>query len=100
MPKTVPIYGESESLHFVDKTVDWNSIGGLKDGTLVIFELLPCTAIMQLKEMVILPLLYEEYYAKFHVTPPRGVLFYGPPGTGKTLVARALANECAKVIRV
>ncbi|KAL3419413.1 Tat-binding protein-like protein 7 [Phlyctema vagabunda] len=30
---------------------------------------------------------------KFHVTPPRGVLFHGPPGTGKTLVARALAAQ-------
>lgn len=43
--------------------------------------------------MVQLPLLYPELFQKFHVTPPRGVLFHGPPGTGKTLLARALANS-------
>lgn len=59
--------------------VDFDSVGGL-DGTL-----------QQLKEMVTLPLLYPELYQRFHITPPRGVLFHGPPGTGKTLVARALA---------
>ena len=45
----------------------------------------------QLKEMVQMPLLYPELFTKFHITPPRGVLFHGPPGTGKTLLARALA---------
>jgi SpoVK/Ycf46/Vps4 family AAA+-type ATPase len=52
--------------------------------------------IQQLKEMVMLPLLYPEVFDKFAITPPRGVLFYGPPGTGKTLVARALANTCSQ----
>jgi SpoVK/Ycf46/Vps4 family AAA+-type ATPase len=36
-----------------------------------------------LKEMVLLPMLYPEAFARFGVSPPRGVLFYGPPGTGK-----------------
>ncbi|KAM6349581.1 ATPase family AAA domain-containing protein 2-like [Podargus strigoides] len=49
--------------------------------------------ISALKEMVILPLLYPEFFGSFKIQPPRGCLFYGPPGTGKTLVARALANE-------
>ena len=40
-----------------------------------------------------LPLLYPEVFQRFHVTPPRGVLFHGPPGTGKTLLARALASS-------
>lgn len=44
--------------------------------------------------MVMLPLLYPEAFAKFNITPPKGVIFFGPPGTGKTLVARALANTC------
>ena len=39
---------------------------------------------------------YPEFFSKFKMDPPRGVLFYGPPGTGKTLCARALANECSK----
>ncbi|KAI7075105.1 AAA-domain-containing protein, partial [Hortaea werneckii] len=43
--------------------------------------------------MVALPLLYPEVFQRFHVTPPRGVLFHGPPGTGKTLLARALASS-------
>jgi SpoVK/Ycf46/Vps4 family AAA+-type ATPase len=46
--------------------------------------------------MVFLPLVYPELFERFHVTPPRGVLFYGPPGTGKTLVARALAAHASK----
>lgn len=65
----------------VDLNVDFDKVGGLQGH------------IDQLKEMVQLPLLYPELFAKFHVTPPRGVLFHGPPGTGKTLVARALANS-------
>ena len=65
----------------VDLTVDFSKVGGLQGH------------IDQLKEMVQLPLLYPELFSKFHVTPPRGVLFHGPPGTGKTLLARALANS-------
>ena len=65
----------------VDMSVDFSQVGGLQGH------------IDQLKEMVQLPLLYPELFAKFHVTPPRGVLFHGPPGTGKTLLARALSNS-------
>lgn len=64
----------------VDMNVDFSHVGGLQ------------SHIDQLKEMVQLPLLYPELFTRFHVTPPRGVLFHGPPGTGKTLLARALAN--------
>jgi hypothetical protein len=65
----------------VDLSVDFSKVGGLQGH------------IDQLKEMVQLPLLYPELFMRFHVTPPRGVLFHGPPGTGKTLLARALANS-------
>lgn len=65
----------------VDVNVDFSKVGGLSGH------------IDQLKEMVQLPLLYPELFTRFHVTPPRGVLFHGPPGTGKTLLARALANS-------
>lgn len=41
-------------------------------------------------------MLYKDVFEKFHITPPKGVLFHGPPGTGKTLIARALANECSQ----
>ncbi len=30
--------------------------------------------------MIFLPLVYPELFERFHITPPRGVLFYGPPG--------------------
>ncbi|KAF2756365.1 AAA-domain-containing protein [Pseudovirgaria hyperparasitica] len=65
----------------VDTTVTFDGVGGLDDH------------INQLKEMVMLPLLYPELFKNFNVTPPRGVLFHGPPGTGKTLLARALASS-------
>ena len=65
----------------VDQSVNFDAVGGLQG------------QIDQLKEMVALPLLYPEVFQRFHVTPPRGVLFHGPPGTGKTLLARALANS-------
>jgi len=65
----------------VDQNVNFDGVGGLQGH------------IDQLKEMVTLPLLYPEIFMRFHITPPRGVLFHGPPGTGKTLLARALASS-------
>lgn len=32
-------------------------------------------------------------FAKYNITPPRGILLFGPPGTGKTLIARAAASQ-------
>ena len=65
----------------VDGTIGFDQVGGLDHH------------IMQLKEMVVLPLMYPEVFTHFATQPPRGVLFVGPPGTGKTLTARALANS-------
>ncbi|KAK9917355.1 hypothetical protein WJX75_003478 [Coccomyxa subellipsoidea] len=62
----------------------WESLGGLQH------------VVEQLKEMVILPLLYPELYSHMRISPPRGILFHGEPGTGKTLAARALAGACAR----
>jgi ATP-dependent 26S proteasome regulatory subunit len=65
----------------VSPDVTFDSVGGLDD------------RIQQLKEMVMLPLMYPEVFMAKKVTPPRGVLFHGPPGTGKTLLARAVASS-------
>jgi transitional endoplasmic reticulum ATPase len=45
------------------------------------------------REMVELPLRYEELFTSLGIEAPKGVLLYGPPGTGKTLIARAIAAE-------
>ncbi|KAI4372733.1 hypothetical protein MLD38_010932 [Melastoma candidum] len=68
----------------VDESVSFDDIGGLSE------------YIDALKEMVFFPLLYPEFFASYHITPPRGVLLCGPPGTGKTLIARALACAASK----
>ena len=44
----------------------------------------------KLKEIV----QYPEKYAKFGISPSRGVLFCGPPCCGETLLAKAIANKC------
>lgn len=44
--------------------------------------------IKALKEMVFLPLVYPELFERFHITPPRGVLFYGPPGALPCLLCK------------
>ncbi|GAB2284473.1 hypothetical protein Dimus_018925 [Dionaea muscipula] len=62
----------------------WESVGGLQD------------VIRCMKEVVILPLLYPEFFENLGLTPPRGVLLHGYPGTGKTLIVRALIGSCAR----
>lgn len=53
----------------IDSKVRFEDIGGLTQH------------IQALKEVVVFPLLYPEFFQRFDVTPPKGVLFYGPPGT-------------------
>ncbi|XP_008549538.1 ATPase family AAA domain-containing protein 2 isoform X2 [Microplitis demolitor] len=65
----------------LDTNIRFSDVGGLE------------SHIHCLKEMVVFPMMYSDVFDRFHITPPKGVLFYGPPGTGKTLIARALANE-------
>ena len=52
----------------VDREAMFDTVGGLSQH------------IKALKEMIIFPLLYPEVFEKFHINPPRGVLFFGPPG--------------------
>ncbi|XP_042500015.1 uncharacterized protein LOC122078194 [Macadamia integrifolia] len=82
--RIAPVYiggssSESEKLY-----QGWESLAGLQN------------VIQCLKEVVILPLLYPEFFNNMGITPPRGVLLHGYPGTGKTLVVRALIGSCAR----
>ncbi|MBN1389946.1 MAG: proteasome-activating nucleotidase [Candidatus Thermoplasmatota archaeon] len=62
-------------------SVTYDDIGGLDD------------AIIELKEVMELPLLDPKVFRKIGIKPPNGVLLVGPPGTGKTLLAKAVANS-------
>jgi 26S proteasome regulatory subunit T1 len=69
--------------------VTYSDVGGCKE------------QLLQLREIIELPLLHPEAYSNLGIDPPKGVLFFGPPGTGKTLLARAVANRTdATFIRV
>lgn len=59
--------------------IAWNDVGGLTD------------QIMELKEVIELPLKNPDIFKKVGIKPSKGVLLYGPPGAGKTLLAKAVA---------
>jgi len=61
----------------------WDDIGGLEETK------------KDLQEMILYPIEHPDKFAKFGMSPSKGVLFYGPPGCGKTLLAKAVANECS-----
>lgn len=61
--------------------ITWSEVGGLKE------------QIVDIKEVVELPLLHPELFKKIGIHPPKGILLHGPPGTGKTLLAKAIANS-------
>jgi len=64
-------------------TTTWEDIGGLEETK------------KDLQEMILYPIEHPDKFAKFGMSPSKGVLFYGPPGCGKTLLAKAVANECS-----
>jgi SpoVK/Ycf46/Vps4 family AAA+-type ATPase len=80
-----PVYiGGSDSAAGENSFQGWESVAGLKD------------VIRCMKEVVIIPLLYPNFFDNLGLTPPRGVLLHGYPGTGKTLVVRSLIGACAR----
>ncbi|MEM3341098.1 MAG: AAA family ATPase [Thermoplasmata archaeon] len=60
----------------------YDHVGGLK------------AQLMAIRELVELPLIRPDLFARLGIEAPKGILLYGPPGTGKTLLAKAVANEC------
>ena len=48
-----------------------------------------------IREVVELPLLHPERFARLGIEPPKGALLFGSPGGGKTLCARAVAGSTA-----
>ncbi|XP_058779653.1 uncharacterized protein LOC131653508 [Vicia villosa] len=83
--RIAPMYiGGSDSAGSENSFQGWESVAGLKD------------VIRCMKEVVIIPLLYPDFFDNLGLTPPRGVLLHGYPGTGKTLVVRSLIGACAR----
>ncbi|KAK4420388.1 Tat-binding7 [Sesamum alatum] len=82
--RIAPTYIGGENSEGERRFQGWESVAGLQD------------VIRCMKEVVILPLLYPEFFNNLGLTPPRGVLLHGYPGTGKTLVVRALVGSCAR----
>lgn len=69
--------------------IRYEDIGGLEE------------AVLRVRELVELPMKYQEVLAELRIEAPKGILLYGPPGTGKTLIARVVASEVdAHFIRV
>jgi SpoVK/Ycf46/Vps4 family AAA+-type ATPase len=67
--------------------IGYADIGGLGD------------QLLQIRELIELPIRHPKLFTKIGVRPPKGVLMHGPPGTGKTLIAKAVANETGCTFR-
>ncbi|CAF4090491.1 unnamed protein product [Rotaria sp. Silwood2] len=74
-----PIKREEEEISLNE--IGYDDIGGVRK------------QLVQIKEMVELPLKHPQLFKTIGAKPPRNILLYGPPGTGKSLIARAVANE-------
>ncbi|KAH9311657.1 hypothetical protein KI387_026692, partial [Taxus chinensis] len=84
LERIAPVYIGGSSSSRANFSEGWESVAGLQN------------VVKCMKEVVILPLLYPQYFDNLGITPPRGILLHGYPGTGKTLVVRALVGACSR----
>lgn len=70
--------GDSIEPMTIDKTVSFQTIGGLQHH------------VKSLKEMIVFPLMYPDFFKRYKMDPPRGVLFHGPPGTHRRPLLRPI----------
>lgn len=83
-PAPAGLFSEASTLSLGARpgaSAGYEDIGGLSE------------EIARVHEMVAVPLLRPELFARLGVPAPRGVLFTGPPGSGKTLLARGVAAK-------
>lgn len=72
--------GENKYLRYVPET-SFDDVGGIDD------------IIMQIREVIELPIKKPELFDHLGIRPYRGILLWGEPGNGKTLIAKAIAHE-------
>jgi len=93
----VALRNDSYSLHKilptkVDPLVSLMKVEAVPDSTYDMIGGLE-KQVMEIKEVIELPIKHPELFDSLGVAQPKGVLLYGPPGTGKTLLARAVAHH-------
>ncbi|KAF8820425.1 putative transitional endoplasmic reticulum ATPase [Cardiosporidium cionae] len=70
--------------HNIHARIGMEKIGGLDE------------IIEEIKLYIILPLRFPEFFFRYGVRPPRGIILYGPPGSGKTFLVQAIVEELSK----
>jgi len=79
LSKTAPSSLRDKEVEIPD--CSWKDVGGLYDVK------------REMMETLTYPLRYAPKFARYGMSPSKGMLLYGPSGCGKTLVAKAIANE-------